>query len=55
MWAAPPHALKRTALGASPVQIDVCDIWTHYTPWPCNQLPKSYSFMVKYSVLWRLK
>jgi 1,2-diacylglycerol 3-beta-galactosyltransferase len=36
-------------------QIDVCDIWTHYTPWPCNQLPKSYSFMVKYSVLWRLK
>lgn len=37
------------------LQIDVCDIWTHYTPWPCNQLPKSYNFMVKYSILWRLK
>lgn len=33
----------------------MCDIWTHYTPWPCNQLPKSYSFMVKYSLLWKLK
>ncbi len=37
------------------LQIDVCDIWTDYTPWPCNQLPKSYNFMVKYSILWRLK
>lgn len=46
--APPPTPFRR-------LQIDVCDIWTHYTPWPCNQLPKSYNFMVKYSILWRLK
>jgi hypothetical protein len=35
------------------MQIDVVDIWTHYTPYPFNQLPKSYSFMVKHGFLWR--
>lgn len=37
-----------------PPQIDICDIWTDHTPWPCNRLPKSYSFLVKYPLLWRL-
>ncbi|KAL6770016.1 MGD1 [Auxenochlorella protothecoides x Auxenochlorella symbiontica] len=35
-------------------KIDVLDIWTDYTPWPCNRLPKTYSFLVKYPFLWRL-
>ena len=48
-------AAAAAAVAHLPPQIEVCDIWTHYTPWPCNQPPKSYSFMVKYSVLWRLK
>lgn len=33
--------------------IDIVDLWTHHTPWPFNQLPKSYSFMVKYPFIWR--
>lgn len=34
-------------------RIDVVDLWTHHTVWPFNQLPKSYSFMVKYPFIWR--
>lgn len=34
-------------------RIDICDIWSLHTPWPFNQLPKSYSFMVKYGFIWR--
>ena len=33
--------------------IDVVDLWVEHTPWPFNQLPKSYSFMVKYPFIWR--
>lgn len=33
--------------------IEVVDLWTHHTPWPFNQLPKSYSFMVRYPFIWR--
>jgi 1,2-diacylglycerol 3-beta-galactosyltransferase len=34
-------------------KIDVTDLWSSHTPWPFNQLPKSYSFMVKYPFIWR--
>lgn len=34
-------------------KIDVVDLWSAHTPWPFNQLPKSYSFMVKYPFIWR--
>ncbi|CAH9102074.1 unnamed protein product [Cuscuta europaea] len=35
-------------------QVIVCDLWTEHTPWPFNQLPKSYSFLVKHSSLWKM-
>lgn len=50
-WLTP---LLTTPTPDSAVQIDVLDIWTDYTPWPCNRLPKTYSFLVKYPFLWRL-
>jgi 1,2-diacylglycerol 3-beta-galactosyltransferase len=39
--------------GENTYQVDVVDLWTAHTPWPFNQLPKSYSFMVKYPFIWR--
>jgi 1,2-diacylglycerol 3-beta-galactosyltransferase len=27
-------------------QVDIVDIWTRHTPWPLNQLPKSYRFVI---------
>ncbi len=33
--------------------IDIVDLWSHHTPWPYNEFPKSYSFMVKYPFIWR--
>ena len=30
------------------------DIWSHYTPYPFNQIPRSYSFMVAHPALWKL-
>lgn len=35
-------------------RIDIVDLWTDHTPWPFNQLPKSYSFMVHHPWIWRL-
>ena len=29
------------------------DIWSHYTPYPFNQIPRSYSFMVAHPALWK--
>ncbi len=29
-------------------------MWKQHTPWPFNQLPDSYAFLVKHSILWRL-
>ena len=29
------------------------DLWSDHTPWPYNQIPKSYSFLVQNSFLWR--
>lgn len=34
-------------------QIDVVDLWSEHTPWPYRNMPKSYSFLVKYPILWR--
>ena len=27
------------------IQVDIIDLWMHHTPWPLNQLPKSYRFV----------
>lgn len=35
-------------------QVDYVDIWTNHTPYPFNQLPKTYSFMVRNSLIWRI-
>lgn len=34
-------------------QVSITDLWTEHTPWPFNQLPKSYSFLVKHGSLWK--
>lgn len=34
-------------------QVSITDLWTEHTPWPFNQLPKSYSFLVKHDTLWK--
>lgn len=33
-------------------EIDIVDLWMDHTPWPHNQAPKSYSFMVSNPFLW---
>ncbi|KAG6542394.1 hypothetical protein Mapa_016223 [Marchantia paleacea] len=35
-------------------EVTVCDLWKEHTPWPFNQVPKTYSFMVKHETLWKL-
>ncbi|KAL5071538.1 hypothetical protein RYX36_022425 [Vicia faba] len=35
-------------------QVFVTDLWSEHTPWPFNQLPKSYSFLVKHGPLWKM-
>ncbi|KAL2525414.1 Monogalactosyldiacylglycerol synthase 1 [Abeliophyllum distichum] len=35
-------------------QVFITDLWTDHTPWPFNQLPKSYNFLVKHGSLWRM-
>ncbi|EYU22020.1 hypothetical protein ABFS82_01G037000 [Erythranthe guttata] len=35
-------------------QVSVTDLWTDHTPWPFNQLPKSYNFLVKHGTLWKM-
>ncbi|KAK7826908.1 putative monogalactosyldiacylglycerol synthase [Quercus suber] len=32
----------------------VTDLWTDHTPWPFNQLPRSYNFLVKHGTLWKM-
>ncbi|KAK9916632.1 hypothetical protein WJX75_005143 [Coccomyxa subellipsoidea] len=34
--------------------VDYVDIWSNHTPYPFNQLPKTYSFMVRNSLMWRI-
>jgi len=36
------------------LQVFVTDLWIDHTPWPFNQLPRSYNFLVKYDPLWRI-
>mmetsp|Transcript_5219 Transcript_5219/g.19146 ORF Transcript_5219/g.19146 Transcript_5219/m.19146 type:complete len:536 (+) Transcript_5219:143-1750(+) len=35
-------------------EVDVVDLWTSHTPTPFNRLPKSYSFMVKHSWMYKI-
>ncbi|KAK1323469.1 hypothetical protein QJS10_CPA02g01350 [Acorus calamus] len=35
-------------------QVFVTDLWTDHTPWPFNQLPRSYNFLVKHGPLWKM-
>ncbi|KAL2236895.1 UNVERIFIED_CONTAM: putative monogalactosyldiacylglycerol synthase, chloroplastic [Sesamum indicum] len=35
-------------------QVFITDLWTDHTPWPFNQLPKSYNFLVKHGTLWKM-
>jgi len=35
-------------------EVTVIDLWKEHTPWPFNQLPKSYSFLVKHETLWKM-
>ncbi|XP_052204087.1 probable monogalactosyldiacylglycerol synthase, chloroplastic [Diospyros lotus] len=35
-------------------EVFVTDLWTDHTPWPFNQLPRSYSFLVKHGPLWKM-
>ncbi|GMH11759.1 hypothetical protein Nepgr_013600 [Nepenthes gracilis] len=35
-------------------QVFVTDLWSDHTPWPFNQLPKSYNFLVKHGPLWKM-
>jgi 1,2-diacylglycerol 3-beta-galactosyltransferase len=35
-------------------KVNVTDLWTDHTPWPFNQLPRSYSFLVKHGTLWKM-
>ncbi|KAH6836274.1 monogalactosyl diacylglycerol synthase 1 [Perilla frutescens var. hirtella] len=35
-------------------QVSITDLWTEHTPWPFNQLPRSYNFLVKHGTLWKM-
>ncbi|XP_022951759.1 monogalactosyldiacylglycerol synthase, chloroplastic [Cucurbita moschata] len=35
-------------------QVFITDLWAEHTPWPFNQLPRSYNFLVKHGTLWRM-
>ncbi|XP_047971768.1 probable monogalactosyldiacylglycerol synthase, chloroplastic [Salvia hispanica] len=35
-------------------RVFVTDLWSDHTPWPFNQLPKSYNFLVKHGTLWKM-
>ncbi|KAI4316420.1 hypothetical protein L6164_024400 [Bauhinia variegata] len=35
-------------------QVFITDLWSDHTPWPFNQLPRSYSFLVKHGPLWKM-
>jgi 1,2-diacylglycerol 3-beta-galactosyltransferase len=36
------------------LQVLIVDMWQDHTPAPFNQLPNSYSFLVKHGWMWRL-
>ncbi|KAF7817313.1 putative monogalactosyldiacylglycerol synthase, chloroplastic [Senna tora] len=35
-------------------QVFITDLWSDHTPWPFNQLPRSYNFLVKHGTLWKM-
>ncbi|KAJ8751857.1 hypothetical protein K2173_026056 [Erythroxylum novogranatense] len=35
-------------------QVFITDLWSEHTPWPFNQLPRSYNFLVKHGSLWKM-
>eukprot|EP01018_Ginkgo_biloba_P006724 Gb_01081 [translate_table: standard] len=35
-------------------KVYVTDLWKEHTPWPFNQIPKSYNFLVKHETLWKV-
>ncbi|XP_057862226.2 probable monogalactosyldiacylglycerol synthase, chloroplastic isoform X2 [Cryptomeria japonica] len=35
-------------------KVFVTDLWKDHTPWPFNQIPRSYSFLVKHGTLWKV-
>ncbi|XP_061952213.1 monogalactosyldiacylglycerol synthase, chloroplastic-like isoform X3 [Populus nigra] len=35
-------------------QVFITDLWSEHTPWPFNQLPRSYNFLVKHEALWKM-
>lgn len=35
-------------------KVEIVDFWTHHTGWPTNQVPKTYSFLVKNAWMWRI-
>ncbi|CAM8895272.1 unnamed protein product [Rhodiola kirilowii] len=35
-------------------KVFITDLWTEHTPWPFNQLPRSYNFLVKHGTLWKM-
>ncbi|CAN1341799.1 hypothetical protein LINPERPRIM_LOCUS39289 [Linum perenne] len=35
-------------------QVFIIDLWSEHTPWPFNQLPRSYNFLVKHKTLWKM-
>lgn len=35
------------------IQVFVIDLWKEHTPWPFNQAPRAYSFMVKHETIWK--
>lgn len=36
------------------MQVFIVDMWKEHTPYPFNNLPDTYSFLVKHSVLWQM-
>jgi len=45
--AQPPGGMVKT------IQVFVIDLWKEHTPWPFNQAPRAYSFMVKHETIWK--
>ncbi|CAI5530233.1 unnamed protein product [Closterium sp. Naga37s-1] len=35
-------------------EVTIIDLWKEHTPWPFNQMPKSYSFLVRHETLWKV-
>ena len=51
LWSSAESSLGNPV--AACLQLDIVDIWSQHTPWPMNQIPKTYSFLVKNGFLWR--